>query len=65
MDIEKNIKDIACLGKTMPLCNKQHLSNIWGSVHWKVKQHWGWVKKSVAYKKSVYYKSLNFTAYFV
>ena len=65
MDIKTNIKNIACLGKTMPLCNKQHLSNIWGSVHWKVKQHWGWVKKSVAYKKSVHYKSVNFTAYFV
>ena len=35
---------------------KQHLSNIWSSIHEKVKQHWHWVeKKSVAYKKSVYY----------
>ena len=25
VDIERNIKNIACLGKTMPLCNKQHL----------------------------------------
>ena len=34
------IQNIACLGKTMPLCNnKQHLSNIVGSVHWKIKQH--------------------------
>ena len=33
---------------------KQHLSNIWSSVHEKVKQHWDWVKKSVAYKKSKY-----------
>ena len=33
---------------------KQHLSNIWSSIHKKVKQHWGWVEKSVAYiKKSV------------
>ena len=24
---------------------KQHLSNIWSSVHEKVKQHWGWVEK--------------------
>ena len=23
----------------------QHLSNIWGSIHEKVEQHWGWVKK--------------------
>ena len=32
---------------------KQHLSNIWSSVHEKVnKQHWGELKKSVAYKTS-------------
>ena len=24
---------------------KQHLSNIWSSIHYKVKQHWGWVEK--------------------
>ena len=35
-------------------CIKQHLSNIWGSVHGKVKQHWGWIEKSVSYKKSMY-----------
>ena len=28
VDIEINIKNIACLCKTMSLCNKQHLSNI-------------------------------------
>ena len=27
-DIETNIENIACLSKTMSLCNKQHLSNI-------------------------------------
>ena len=31
----------------MILCTKHYLSNIWTSVHEKVKQHWGWV----AYKK--------------
>ena len=36
------------------LCVKQHLSNIWSSTHEKVKQHWGWVQKSVAYKKRVF-----------
>ena len=36
------------------ICIKQHLSNTWSSVHQEVKQHWGWVEKSVAYKKSVY-----------
>ena len=33
VDIETNIENIACLGMAMLLCNKQHLSNIWGSVH--------------------------------
>ena len=28
VDIETNIENIACLGKTMSLCNKQQLSNI-------------------------------------
>ena len=27
IDIETNIQNIACLGKAIPLCNKQHLSN--------------------------------------
>ena len=31
IDIETNIENIVCLGKTTSLCNKQHLSNIWGS----------------------------------
>ena len=38
----------------MVICIKQHLSNIWSSIHEKVKQHWGWVEKNVAYKKNVY-----------
>ena len=33
---------------------KQYLSNIWSSIHEKVKQHWGRVEKSAAFKKSVY-----------
>ena len=33
------------------ICIKQHQSNIWNSIHEKIKQHWGWVEKSVAYKK--------------
>ena len=33
---------------------KQLLSNIWSSIYEKAKQHWGWVEKSVAYKKSPY-----------
>ena len=41
-----------CLSIIMTMCIKQHLRNIWRSVHEKVKQHWGWLKKSVAYKIS-------------
>ena len=37
-------------GIMMVICIKQHLSNIWSSIYEKVKQHWGSVKKSVAYK---------------
>ena len=39
-----------CLSIMMVICIKQHLRNIWSSIHEKVKQHWGWVEKSVAYK---------------
>ena len=28
VDTETNIENIVCLGKTMSLCNKQHLTNI-------------------------------------
>ena len=31
------------LSMMMVLCIKQHPSNIWSSIHEKVKQHWGWV----------------------
>ena len=42
-----------CLNMMMLLCIKQHLRNIWSSIHEKVKQHWDWVdKKSIAYKKA-------------
>ena len=43
----------------MLLCIKQHLSNIWSSIHEKVKQHWAWVEKSVAYKKSLYLRAVE------
>ena len=36
-------------------CIKQHLSNIWSSIHENAKQHWGWVEKNVAYKKMCIY----------
>ena len=34
-----------CLSMMMIVYAKQHLSNIWGSIHEIVKQHWGWVEK--------------------
>ena len=44
-----------CLSMIMLICMKQHLSNTWGSIHEKVKYHWGWAEKRVAYiKKRVY-----------
>ena len=42
-----------CFSMTMFICIKQHLTKTWSSIHEKVKQHWGWVEKSVAYKKLV------------
>ena len=27
------------------ICIKQHISNMWSSVHEKIKQQWGWVEK--------------------
>ena len=39
----------------MIMCTKQHLSNIWNSIHEKVKQHWDWVeKKRCLQKKSMH-----------
>ena len=46
-----------CLSVMMVVSMKQHLSNIWSSIHEEVKQHWNWVNKMVASKKSVYYES--------
>ena len=37
---------------SLGICIKQHLSNIWNSIHEKVKQHWDWVEKSISYKKA-------------
>ena len=31
---------------------KQHLNNIWSSIHEKVKQHWGWVEKKHCLQKA-------------
>ena len=48
-----------CLNILMATCIKQHLSNIWSSIYEKVKQRWGWVEKSVAYKKSVQFSGTS------
>ena len=42
--MDPNIVNIKCLSIIMVICIKQHLSNIWSSIHEKVKQHWGWVE---------------------
>ena len=44
----------------MSVCNKQHLTIIWGSIHKKVKQHWCRSVKCVAYEKRVYWIQLEF-----
>ena len=38
MDMDTNIQNIAYLGKIMSIYHKQHLSNIWASIHQKVKK---------------------------
>ena len=35
-----------CLCIIIVIYIKQHLSNIWSSIHEKFKQHWGWVGKT-------------------
>ena len=50
----KYTKREMCLIIMMVIGIKQHLSNILSSIHEKIKQHWDWVKKSFAFKKSVY-----------
>ena len=36
VDMDTNIRNIACLSQIMSICNKQHLSNVWGSIQEKV-----------------------------
>ena len=38
-----------CLSMMISLCIKHHISNIWSSIHEKVKQNWDWAEKSNAY----------------
>ena len=53
-----------CLSKMMLVCIKQHLNNIWSSIHEKVKQHWGWVEKKRFFLKSAYMNLICFTNIF-
>ena len=46
LDMDTDILSIKKrLSMIMLICIKQQLSNIWGSVYDKDKQHWDWVKK--------------------
>ena len=45
-----------CLSMMMLKSIKQHLSNIWSSVHAKVKQRWGWVEKKRCSEKMRLFK---------
>ena len=36
----------------MFVCIKQHLSKIWSPIYEKVKQHRGWVEKTLSWKKT-------------
>ena len=49
LDMGTNIVNVRSASVWWHLYVKQHLSNAWSSIHEKVKQHWGWVEKSVAY----------------
>ena len=47
-----------CVTMMMLICIKQHPSNIWSSIHEKVKQHWCWVeKKTLLIKKACSYET--------
>ena len=50
--VHKYTKYKMCLSMIMVICIKQHLSNIWSSIHEKVKQHWGCVEKKALLKSS-------------
>ena len=43
MDI--NILNIKCINVMVATCAKQHLSNVWSSIHEKVKQNGRWFEK--------------------
>ena len=50
-DIETNIENVEYLGKTMSLCNQQHLSNIEAQFIKKLSNAEAELKKSIVHKK--------------
>ena len=48
-----------CLTIMMLICIKQHLNNIWSSIHEGVQQCWGLVEKNVAYIKKYVVKDFK------
>ena len=62
MDIETNIENIVCFGKTISQCNKQHLSKIKAQFIKKLCKTEAELKKSVAYKKKrVFNQTFKYT----
>ena len=53
----KHTKYKICLSIMMVMCNKQHLSNIWSWSLKKLRSTQADLKKSIAYKKSVYFNN--------
>ena len=48
----------------MFICFKQHLTNIWSSIHEKIKEHWGRVfKKALLIKIGMYIYEIRFSDY--
>ena len=53
-----------CLSIMMAICVKQQLSNIWSSIHEKVKKHWGWAEKiKRLVKKGLVYSVIQYTVF--
>ena len=36
------------------VCIKQHVSNLWSSIHEKAKQYWSWVEKKMLLIKKIH-----------
>ena len=62
LDMDTTILSIKlCPSLTMLMSIKQQLSNIWSSIHDRVKEHWGWAGKKVfLIKKRIYSSYLDY-----